>query len=70
MKTIIRKPRLFKKVRIAHKKKIKWFDFFLILVSLVCIAIAAVLFLVAMPFVLCGVGLILIVNVCNEMRSD
>jgi 4-hydroxybenzoate polyprenyltransferase len=37
-------------------------------IAFLCIAIAIPLLLIASPFVLCAVGLLLIANSCNEMR--
>lgn len=39
-------------------------------IAFLCIALAIPLLLIASPFVLCAVGLLLVANACNEVRND
>ena len=39
-------------------------------IAFLSIALAIPLLLIASPFVLCAVGLLLIANACNEVRDD
>ena len=39
-------------------------------IAFLCIALAIPLLLIAAPFVLCAVGLLLVANACNEVGND
>ena len=75
---ILKYPSLSRKYRIKRKRRgiatvkpIKRFSVFNAVVTAIAflsVTLAIPLLLVATPFVLCAVGLLLIVHACNEMR--
>ena len=77
---ILKYPSLSRKYRIKRKhrviasvKPIKRFSVFnavVMTIAFLSVALAIPLLLIATPFVLCAVGLLLIANACNEMRVD
>ena len=75
---ILKYPSLSRKYRIKRKRRaitsikpIKQFSVFNAVVTAIAflsVALAIPLLLIATPFALCAVGLLLIANACNEMR--
>lgn len=52
------------------KKRFSVFNAVVMVIAFLSIALAIPLLLIASPFVLCAVGLLLIANACNEVRDD
>lgn len=52
------------------KKRFSVFNACIMAIAFLCIALAIPLLLIASPFVLCAVGLLLVANACNEVRDD
>ena len=75
---IFKYPSLSRKYRIKRKryaivsvkprKRFSTFNAVVTAIAFLSVALAIPLLLVATPFVLCAVGLLLIANACNEMR--
>ena len=70
LKIISTKPRAYRVKRKAAKprKRYSAFNAVVMAIAFLSVAIAIPLLLIASPFVLCAVGLLLIANACNEMR--
>ena len=77
---ILKYPSLSRKYRIKCKrcaiatvkprKRFSAFNAVVTAIAFLSVALAIPLLLIATPFVLCAVGLLLIANACNEMRVD
>lgn len=52
------------------KKRFAVLNTCIMAIAFFSIALAIPLLLIAFPFVLCAVGLLLIANACNEVRDD
>ena len=75
---ILKYPSLSRKYRTKRKRRViasvkprKRFSAFnavVMAIAFLSVALAIHLLLIATPFVLCAVGLLLIANACNEMR--
>ena len=75
---ILKYPSLSRKYRIKRKrraidsvkprKRFSAFNAVATAIAFLSVALAIPLLLIATPFVLCAVGLLLIANACNEMR--
>ena len=52
------------------KKRFSVLNTCIMAIAFFSIALAIPLLLIASPFVLCAVGLLLIANACNEVRDD
>jgi uncharacterized RDD family membrane protein YckC len=72
MLRIITKPRAYRVARSAAKPKKRFsvFNACVMAIAFLCIALAIPLLLIASPFVLCAIGLLLIANACNEVREN
>jgi uncharacterized membrane protein len=70
LKIISTKPRAYrvKRKSAKPKKRFSAFNAAVTAIAFLSIAIAIPLLLIAAPFVLCAVGLLLIANACNETR--
>ena len=70
LKIISTKPRTYRVKRKAAKPKKRFsaFNAVVTTIAFLSVALAIPLLLIATPFVLCAVGLLLIANACNEMR--
>ena len=71
LKIISTKPRAYRVKRKAAKPKKRYsvFNAVVMAIAFLCIALTIPLLLIASPFVLCAVGLLLIANACNEVRD-
>ena len=75
---ILKYPSLSRKYRIKRKrcaitpikptKRFSVLNAVVMTIAFLSVALAIPLLLIATPFVLCAVGLLLITNACNEMR--
>lgn len=71
LKIISTKPRRYRVKRKAVRPiYISVINACVMAIAFLCIALAIPLLLVASPFVLCAVGLLLVANACNEVRND
>lgn len=72
LKIISTKPRAYrvKRKAVKPKKRYSVFNACIMAIAFLSVALAIPLLLIATPFVLCAVGLLLIANACNEMRVD
>lgn len=71
LKIISTKPRAYrvKRKAVKPKKRYSAFNACVMAIAFLCIALAIPLLLIASPFVLCAVGLLLVANACNEVRD-
>ena len=72
LKIISTKPRAYRVKRKAAKprKRYSAFNAVIMGIAFLAIALAIPLLLIASPFVLCAVGLLLVANACNGVRYD
>ena len=72
LKIISTKPRAYRVKRKAVKprKRFSAFNGVATANAFLSVALAIPLLLIATPFVICSVGLLLIVHSCNQMRID
>ena len=69
LKILSPKKRAYRvKRRAKPKKRFSVFNAVVTAIAFLSVALAIPLLLIATPFVLCAVGLLLIANACNEMR--
>jgi hypothetical protein len=72
---IIKHPSLSRKYRVKRrpvkpKRRYSVFNACIVAIAFLCVALAIPLLLIASPFVLCAVGLLLLANAFNEVRHD
>lgn len=72
LKILSPKKRAYRLKRKAVKPKNRYLvlNVCVMAIAFLCIALAIPLLLIASPFVLCAVGLLMIANGCNEVRDD
>ena len=72
IKIIRSKPRAYRVKRREGKPKKRYsvINACIMAIAFLSIALAIPLLLIASPFVLCAVGLLLVANACNEVRND
>ena len=59
-----------KRKAVKPKNRYSVFNACVMAIAFLSIALAIPLLLIASPFVLCAVGLLLVANACNEVRND
>ncbi|HBC41841.1 MAG TPA: hypothetical protein DCZ88_08075 [Pseudanabaena sp.] len=59
-----------KRKAVKPRKRFSVFNAVVMVIAFLCIALAIPLLLIASPFVLCAVGLLLVANGLNEVRDD
>ena len=59
-----------KRKSVKPKRRYSLLNACIMAIAFLCIALAIPLLLIASPFVLCAVGLLLIAHGCNEVRHD
>lgn len=72
LKILSPKNRTYRVKRRAAKTKNRYsvLNAYIMAIAFLSVALAVPLLLIASPFVLCAVGLLLIANACNEVRDD